>query len=201
MDPVEEAPFRPPAPAAVAPPPALPRLLFQVQRFLSFPPLLGTHTTWIAISTPQRQMSLRAITWLFSFLPPTTVTRWRSTDAPISRHFKLLILWLLFGPFLRSLLPLFGVVTCFSLRSGCLCSMPPLPLYLVVRRPLLVPLSPHNAMIRRLFSLTFLWCLRLKVLFGDTILLWLRLPLGLLLPPFLLSVLMHPPPSGLFCPP
>ena len=202
MDPVEEAPFPPPAPAAVAPPPpALPRLLFQVQRFLSFPPFPGTHTTWIAISTPQRQMSLRAITRLFSLLPPTTVTRWHSTDAPISRHFKLLILRRLFGPFPRSLLPLFGVVTSFSLRSGCLRPMPPLPLHLVVRRPLLVPLSPHNAMIRRLFSLTFLRCLRLKVLFGDTILLRLRLPLGLLLPPFLLSVLMHPPPSGLFCPP
>jgi hypothetical protein len=141
-------------------------------------------------------MSLRAITRLFSLLPPTTVTRWHSTDAPILRHFKLLILRRLFSPFPRSLLPLFGVVTSFGLCSGCLHPMPPLPLHLVVWRPLLVPLSPHNATIWCLFSLTFLRCLRLKVLFGDMTILQLWLPLGLLLPSFLLSVLMHLPPLG-----
>ena len=169
---------------------------------MSFPPFPGTHTTWIAISTPQQQMSLRAITRLFCLLPPTTVTRWHSTDAPILRHFKLLILWRLFGPFPRSLLPLFGVVTSFSLRSGCLRPMPPLPLHLVVRRPLLVPLSPHNAMIQRLFSLTFLWCLWLKVLFRG------HDPPSVAAATRTFSASVSsvrfnapPPPPGLFCPP
>jgi len=69
---------------------------------------------------------------LFPLLPLTTATLLPSTNAPISRPFKILILRQLFVLSPRSLLPFFNGDTSFSLRW----QVPLLPLNPVVRRRL-----------------------------------------------------------------
>jgi hypothetical protein len=141
MDPIEDLPlppafFRPPPLRRTLLPPPLRRHLSPVPRFLSFPLFRATNSTWIGIFILRRLTFPRGATRIFSLSPLTTVTLSPYTNAPILRPFKSLILWRLFSLSPRSLHPSFDGGTSFSLRSGCLCPVPPLPLHLVVRRRL-----------------------------------------------------------------
>jgi hypothetical protein len=111
MDPIEDplpAPASFPSPdlVVVAPPPPLwplllPLLLWwllsPVSRFLSFPTFRVPSTTSVGIFTSQRLMSWRGTMRVFSLSLLTMATLSPFSNVPISRPFKLLILWQLFA--------------------------------------------------------------------------------------------------------
>ena len=112
-------------------PPPRRRLLSLVPSFLPFPLFWATGSTLISIFTPRWLTLRRGATRLFLLSPLTTVTLPPSTNAPILRPFKFLILRQLFALSLRSLLPFFNGDMSFILRW-----VPLLPLNPVVWRQL-----------------------------------------------------------------
>jgi hypothetical protein len=193
MDPLGDLPphrafFPSPAPPTNAPPPPLRWRLSPVPRFLFSPPFRATSMTSIGIFTLRRLTFPRGTTRLLSLLPLTMVTLLPSTNAPILRPFKSLILRRLFAHSPRSLLPSFDGEGSFSFLP-----QPPLLLPPTGRR--LLP-SRHLQ-----FSLILMRGLPREALPGDMTLPQLRLRPGCLLslphlrlrPGHLLSLILSPP--------